>query len=118
MFKGRRLILVLVIIISILFVVATLEWSKNNVARNNIRCDELARTLKTDLSSYNQSVENYNYQIRELNLEQELVGDLAVWFNDLENQRRYINFEIGNMADCPGSELYRYNNISMGIMVR
>ena len=118
LFKGRRLILALVVIIPIIFIVATLEWSKINVTRNNFRCDELAMTLEKDLLSYNLSVENYNYHIRELNLEHELVGDLAVWFNDLENQRRYINYQISSMGDCPDSALFKYNNISLGIMVR
>lgn len=108
----------LVIIIPIVSIIMYLEWSRTNVTSNANKCTELTRVLEEHLINYNQSVDNYNYHVQALKGDFDLIGDLAVWYNQLENQQRYIEDELANLRGCPNEEHFTYNNVSQSITIR
>lgn len=121
MLNRRRLIgtLSLVIIIPVISIIMYLEWSRTtNIANNDTKCIELSRRIENQLISYNLSLDNFNYHVQDLDAEFDLIGDLAVWYNQLENQQRYIDYELSNLRECPNPQHFRFGNVSRSIIVR
>jgi hypothetical protein len=121
MFLTRlRLIVALsfISLIPIISIILYLEWSRTDTTSNINKCTELAMLLEKRVMNYNLSLDNYKHHAHALETDIDLIGDLAVWHNQLKNQQRYIKHELLNSKDCPNTQNFRYGNVSHSITIR
>jgi hypothetical protein len=78
----------------------------------------MTRILEKRVMNYNLSLNNYKHHIHTLAADFDLIGDLAVWHNQLKNQQRYIQHDLLNLKDCPSTEHFMYDNVSQSITIR